>query len=527
MRAEFAAALANIEAERARLDALATSTAGERHDSILHAIRDDLAKVTDDIRRLITLTAATAAPMPAQAPLSGQMLRVRGAQGLATVAAPVMIMPTAAPDIAPPEQAVAASWLEAGTHGIAPSGQPVDDLARIRGIDPELRDQLLTRGVTTFAAIAAWTGDDVRRMGAELGIGRQISRQNWIEQAALLRRPAIGAMPAPVPSAVAAPPARQSCAPQPAAATPDGDTTDRLDLVQGIDGAAAATLNAHGTRRWATIAAWSRADIDHIEAQLGSPGRVAKQGWIEQAALLAAGRSTVHALRTSRGDFAALVAPPPLEALDPPIFPVEHATIVVQPEIPEVKVEPIVVSPIFLAEPAPDSPAVASPPPETVDPPVADPEPLRVPAELAVATALPPPMPLLDRLAALERRTATLVAAESDRTDTLVPADMSELAAFTSSSPVPPAHSSIHIEDEEFAELIVDEADVVIVSRAPVVTVAQPRPDAATRGLLARLKRSPPLDDIDQATYAAYRTEIEEATVEIVKPGAKPTDRTR
>jgi len=63
-----------------------------------------------------------------------------------------------------------------------------DDLTCIRGIDAALAQHLASLGVTRFADIAAWRSDDVQHVSQALGISREISRQNWIEQAALLER---------------------------------------------------------------------------------------------------------------------------------------------------------------------------------------------------------------------------------------------------------------------------------------------------------------------------------------------------
>lgn len=61
-----------------------------------------------------------------------------------------------------------------------------DDLKKIRGIDRALERRLRALGIWTFDQIARWTADDVQNVSATLGIGRQISTQNWIEQAAIL-----------------------------------------------------------------------------------------------------------------------------------------------------------------------------------------------------------------------------------------------------------------------------------------------------------------------------------------------------
>jgi len=63
-----------------------------------------------------------------------------------------------------------------------------DDLTCIRGIDAALAQHLASLGVTRFAEIAAWRSDDVHNVSQALGFSREISRQNWIEQAALLER---------------------------------------------------------------------------------------------------------------------------------------------------------------------------------------------------------------------------------------------------------------------------------------------------------------------------------------------------
>lgn len=61
-----------------------------------------------------------------------------------------------------------------------------DDLTRIRGIDPATADHLMQLGVTRFDQIAHWWPTDVQRVSEALGLGRRVTRQSWIAQAALL-----------------------------------------------------------------------------------------------------------------------------------------------------------------------------------------------------------------------------------------------------------------------------------------------------------------------------------------------------
>lgn len=67
-----------------------------------------------------------------------------------------------------------------------------DDLKRIRGVGPGYERILKQQGVTTYAQIAAWTGDDILRIAAVLNTqpGR-IVRGVWVEQAAALIAPVV------------------------------------------------------------------------------------------------------------------------------------------------------------------------------------------------------------------------------------------------------------------------------------------------------------------------------------------------
>jgi predicted flap endonuclease-1-like 5' DNA nuclease len=70
------------------------------------------------------------------------------------------------------------------------SGGPAtlgDDLKRVRGIGVGFERILKDNGVTTYAQLAAWTGDDILRFATLLKTqpGR-IARGAWIEQAAAL-----------------------------------------------------------------------------------------------------------------------------------------------------------------------------------------------------------------------------------------------------------------------------------------------------------------------------------------------------
>ena len=66
--------------------------------------------------------------------------------------------------------------------------------------------------------------------------------------------------------------------------------TDDLKAISGIGPKLEQVLNGMGFKRYADIAALSAADTARIEAELGLDGRIARDGWVEQAKTLAKGR---------------------------------------------------------------------------------------------------------------------------------------------------------------------------------------------------------------------------------------------
>lgn len=68
---------------------------------------------------------------------------------------------------------------------LEPDGR-VDDLTAIRQIDRRTAKALNELGVFSFKAVADWDRHDVRAVRDALDLGKRISRENWIEQAAVL-----------------------------------------------------------------------------------------------------------------------------------------------------------------------------------------------------------------------------------------------------------------------------------------------------------------------------------------------------
>jgi predicted flap endonuclease-1-like 5' DNA nuclease len=100
----------------------------------------------------------------------------------------------------------------------------------------------------------------------------------------------MGAPYAPVrpnPPAQVSPPPPAPPVSEPAPEKVEGD---ELTRIKGIDSQMAGMLNLLGVRRYEEIASWTEEEIEQIAVLLGTkPGRIAGDGWIEQARLLAAG----------------------------------------------------------------------------------------------------------------------------------------------------------------------------------------------------------------------------------------------
>ncbi|MBV1690727.1 hypothetical protein KRR38_24370 [Novosphingobium sp. G106] len=135
------------------------------------------------------------------------------------------------------------------------------------GAAPAQRNQaLIDQPSAVRAAGFADTGPDI--MG---GIGEVF--------AAAAAREVADAQPAEVP----APP------PPPATFTATGDADD-LRKIKGVGPKLVALLQSLGVTTFAQVAAWTDADIDRIDAQLGTfAGRIRRDNWVEQAKFLAAG----------------------------------------------------------------------------------------------------------------------------------------------------------------------------------------------------------------------------------------------
>jgi predicted flap endonuclease-1-like 5' DNA nuclease len=270
--------------------------------------------------------------------------------------AAVVIAPPPAPPPAPPVSPPAVADRAAFAHQpatavpIRPSEPPArDNLQRIGGISAEIEQKLNGLGVARYSQIAQWSPAEVERIDKALQLGGHISRGNWIEQAHILSRggdtafsrefdrhgsappPPSGPPPRPIklPDAIRAHEAakvagktdlgslrsvrseayQDAAEPGPEAArrvagrkVARTGPADDLKRIRGIGVLIERKLNALGVTHYDDIANWTADDIDRVSHQLDFKGRIQREGWVEQARILAAGGDTEFSRRLDRRD---------------------------------------------------------------------------------------------------------------------------------------------------------------------------------------------------------------------------------
>ena len=188
--------------------------------------------------------------------------------------------------------------------GVPAAKGAADDLLIIKGIGPKLNGVLNGLGITRFDQIANWTAGDVDKVDDHLGEFKdRIGREEWIPQAKLLaagnttewqRIYGTVAKTAAVAGAVAL-----TAIGIPAAV----GAADDLLQIKGIGPKLNALLISLGVTRFDQIAAWGAGEVDKVDDHLGTfKNRIDRDGWIEQAGLLAKGDITAFEAKFGKLD---------------------------------------------------------------------------------------------------------------------------------------------------------------------------------------------------------------------------------
>lgn len=92
--------------------------------------------------------------------------------------------PAAAPEVAAPAQPAIEPQRPMSLDG--PMAHPADDLTLIGGIGPKIQEVLNTLGIWHYDQIAEWTPENVAWIDDYLNFNGRVSREGWVEQAAVL-----------------------------------------------------------------------------------------------------------------------------------------------------------------------------------------------------------------------------------------------------------------------------------------------------------------------------------------------------
>jgi NADH-quinone oxidoreductase subunit E len=111
--------------------------------------------------------------------------------------------------------------------------------------------------------------------------------------------PATAPKPEPKPAPSAAPVAEHAAPP---AALAAASGPDDLKQLSGVGPALEKKLHAAGVTTFAQIASWTEADIAAMDEKLAFKGRISRDGWVEQAKLLASGGQTEFSKRVDDGE---------------------------------------------------------------------------------------------------------------------------------------------------------------------------------------------------------------------------------
>ncbi len=195
-----------------------------------------------------------------------------------------------------------------------PVGKPAapgarDNLKRIKGIGSQNEARLNEIGVVTFHQIADWSSEDQRAMGDIMAFPGRIEREEWVIQAAQLadgeasglsRRVDSGSVTTSIGVAVevglGAKPDRLLLD------APRGGQRDTLSTIGGVGGVIETKMARLGIFHFDQIADMNSDELRWLDTALGFPGRAEREGWQDDARILAEGGTLENARKVDKGE---------------------------------------------------------------------------------------------------------------------------------------------------------------------------------------------------------------------------------
>ncbi|WP_460274581.1 helix-hairpin-helix domain-containing protein [Celeribacter sp. ULVN23_4] len=130
--------------------------------------------------------AASAADEIAPEPHASDTREVRSAAAAETPAAEPVVEDEPVTEEEPVAEVVEEVAAPVAATPVAESASTADDLKQIKGVGPKIEVQLHERGLTTFAQIAALSGEEIEALGDALKGTSAAQLTKWAEQAKLL-----------------------------------------------------------------------------------------------------------------------------------------------------------------------------------------------------------------------------------------------------------------------------------------------------------------------------------------------------
>lgn len=193
---------------------------------------------------------------------------------------------------------------EAITGLSAARGGKADDLTKIYGVDKETEAKLNGLGLYHYDQIAALTPGNRRWLFRQLGYEGRFPSWWWrwrYDAEALAKGEgapvAAASVPQPVETSVSDGPTEKPAG----LSAPRGGKADDLKRIRGIGKQNEGRLHGLGIWHFDQIAAWTPAEVRWVGAFLAFPGRIEREGWVEQAAVLAKGGETDFSKRADKG----------------------------------------------------------------------------------------------------------------------------------------------------------------------------------------------------------------------------------
>jgi|GEM_PF-1249674 len=312
-KADADAARAKAEADAAAVKAKADADAKAKQDAAAGAQSGD-----DGAARKAEVDAARAKAELDAARAKAEAERAAAAK-VATESAATESSATASRG-----KAVADGMARSGTSGsigTKPQGlssarsEGADDLKRIKGVGPKMETMLNGMGYYHFDQVADWGDQEVAWVDDNLeGFKGRVTRDRWVPQARLL---AGG-------TAVSDDVLERIKAGEEVDLTdydndgvsegmgegskpmtldaPRGGKADDLKQIKGVGPKLEGVINSLGFYHFDQIAAWTPDEIAWVDMRLKFKGRIERDGWIEQARLLASGGETEFSKKVEDGD---------------------------------------------------------------------------------------------------------------------------------------------------------------------------------------------------------------------------------